>query len=62
MSDTLPTALVCAQCGTVLGSLFNAPRGAESLKVICESCVTKLSNEKGIKLDSPENWAKLLEN
>ena len=67
MSETLPIAVSCVQCGKVFGALLNATRietrGAESPEAICMSCVTKLRDEKGIeKLDSPEAWAKLLEN
>ena len=65
MAEALPTGLVCTKCGKVFGALLNITRletrGSE-LKAICQPCVNTLSKEKGIKLDSPENWAKLLEN
>ena len=65
MDEPLPVALVCTSCGNVSGALLNTScvetRGNQSLTAICSSCTASLSQEKGITLDSPENWAKLLE-
>ncbi len=65
MPEALPVGLVCTKCGNVFGALLNTTRvvtlGNEPLKAMCSSCAATLSKAKGIKLDSPENWTKLLE-
>ncbi len=64
MSEALPVAIVCTNCGNVFGALLNTTRietRDSGLKAICTPCASKLSGDKGIKLDSPENWGKLLE-
>ncbi len=64
MPEVLPVGLVCTNCGNVFGALLNTTRietRDSELKAICAPCASKLSSDKGIKLDSPENWGKLLE-
>ena len=64
MPEVLPVGLVCTNCGSVFGALLNTTRVEtrdSELKAICAPCASKLSSDKGIKLDSPENWGKLLE-
>ncbi len=65
MPEALPVGLACTNCGNVFGALLNTTRVETSrnqpLKAMCSSCAATLGKEKGIKLDSPENWAKLLE-
>ncbi len=62
----LPLGLVCIKCGAVFGSLLNpsliiAKDRPERVQAVCAPCVNKLSKEKGIVPDSPENWARILD-
>ena len=59
-----PVGVVCEKCGTMVASLLNVKKldfEGRSLRAICSACISRLSKEKGITPDSPENWNKLVE-
>ncbi len=62
----IPLALVCIKCGNIFGSLLNPSLVLDKdrpkrVEAVCVTCVNKLSREKGIVADSPENWGRILE-
>ncbi len=63
---SLPIGLVCKKCGSVFGALIRpnteeVARIGKAVESICEPCATELSKQKGISLDSAENWAKIID-
>jgi len=63
----MPLGLACIKCETVFGNLLNPSlviandRSGQRVEAVCTACVIALRREKGIVLDSPESWARLLE-
>lgn len=58
----IPLGLVCKKCGYVFGAIVS-PKQSELPKIesVCQQCIGRLSQEKGITPNSAENWKRLLE-
>jgi hypothetical protein len=57
----LPTGLVCTKCGNTFGAIVKPSEDKlRGLQAVCMGCIREAASRKGIKLDTPENWAAAL--
>ena len=60
---SFPVGMACMKCNREIGGMIIAPEAEKliplQLKFACSKCLNEMAENLNVKLDSPENWAKV---